>query len=220
MKTCIACGRKLAASAFAPNLNQCRDCRRAYVRRWTKENADRVKAKKREYYERHREHTLDRMKKYYADNREEVRERNRDWQARNRAHVSSYKASYYLQNIDREKAQRRQAYAANREEAKARVKRWQQENRARRSEYSRRRRARLKVGSYGRPTEAALQAKAAMWGNRCWMCGGPFTEFDHVKPLSKGGAHVLANLRPACKPCNSSKRDAWPFLLTGESVAS
>lgn len=43
------------------------------------------------------------------------------------------------------------------------------------------------------------------WGNRCWMCGGPYEEADHVIPLALGGPHCLANLRPACKSCNSAK---------------
>lgn len=43
----------------------------------------------------------------------------------------------------------------------------------------------------------------------CWMCGATPTSTDHVKPLSRGGPHILANLRPACGPCNSRKRDRW-----------
>ena len=39
---------------------------------------------------------------------------------------------------------------------------------------------------------------------------------DHVTPLSKGGAHVIENLVPACRPCNSSKGDKlladWIFF--------
>jgi len=49
------------------------------------------------------------------------------------------------------------------------------------------------------------------WGNKCWMCEGPFEHVDHVKPLSKGGPHILANLRPACASCNASKNDRWPL---------
>lgn len=37
------------------------------------------------------------------------------------------------------------------------------------------------------------------------------TEEDHVKPLSAGGTHCLANLCPACKPRNASKRGVWPL---------
>ncbi len=44
------------------------------------------------------------------------------------------------------------------------------------------------------------------------MCGGPFEEVDHVKPIAKGGWHALANLRPACFRCNNQKSDKWPVL--------
>lgn len=45
----------------------------------------------------------------------------------------------------------------------------------------------------------------------CWICGGPKEEIDHVKPLSKGGPHMLANIRPICRSCNRTKRDEWPL---------
>jgi 5-methylcytosine-specific restriction endonuclease McrA len=51
--------------------------------------------------------------------------------------------------------------------------------------------------------------RMSMWGNRCWMCGGPFECLDHVKPLSRGGADCLANYRPACRSCNCSKGARW-----------
>lgn len=56
-----------------------------------------------------------------------------------------------------------------------------------------------------------LAARMSMWGDRCWMCGATATAADHVKPLARGGSHCLANLRPACKPCNSAKKDRWPL---------
>lgn len=60
-------------------------------------------------------------------------------------------------------------------------------------------------------TAEQLTQRMAYWGNRCWMCGGPFEAIDHVKPLNKGGWHALMNLRPACMSDNSRKRDKWPF---------
>lgn len=45
-------------------------------------------------------------------------------------------------------------------------------------------------------------------GRECSYCGA--TEdlsVDHVVPLSRGGTNDPENLTPACKPCNSSKRD-------------
>jgi 5-methylcytosine-specific restriction endonuclease McrA len=51
--------------------------------------------------------------------------------------------------------------------------------------------------------------KMSYWGNRCWMCSAAYQQVDHFKPLSKGGGDILANLRPACKSCNSKKKDKW-----------
>lgn len=61
-------------------------------------------------------------------------------------------------------------------------------------------------------TQQQQDARWSMWGGRCWQCGvADATEEDHVKPLSAGGTHCLANLRPACKPCNASKHGDWPL---------
>lgn len=58
-------------------------------------------------------------------------------------------------------------------------------------------------------TAAQLAARLEFWGGRCWMCGDTATALDHVKPLSKGGWHALANIRPACTSCNSKKNAMW-----------
>lgn len=56
-----------------------------------------------------------------------------------------------------------------------------------------------------------IQDRWAYYGDRCWMCGNVANVTDHVKPLSKGGAHTLSNLRPACRSCNSRKGNKWPY---------
>ena len=58
-------------------------------------------------------------------------------------------------------------------------------------------------------TPAQLSNRMAYYGNRCWMCKGPFEHVDHVKPISKGGTHMLANLRPSCGHCNNVKHAQW-----------
>lgn len=57
-------------------------------------------------------------------------------------------------------------------------------------------------------TAEELAARLSMFAG-CWLCGAPATEVDHVKPLAAGGAHALANLRPACGPCNRRKYSKW-----------
>jgi 5-methylcytosine-specific restriction endonuclease McrA len=89
---------------------------------------------------------------------------------------------------------------------------WIAANPARKRESYRRRRARVR-GVDSVPFDAKqLDAKYAYWGNACWICRsvGPL-EADHVKPINKGGPHMLANLRPACARCNRAKRDRWPL---------
>lgn len=47
------------------------------------------------------------------------------------------------------------------------------------------------------------------FGHRCAYClrdGLRLTQ-DHVVALSKGGAHDVTNIVPACKPCNTRKRE-------------
>lgn len=61
-------------------------------------------------------------------------------------------------------------------------------------------------------TAAEKASRFELWGGRCWMCGiEAATQEDHVKPISKGGSHCLANLRPVCHSCNSSKGGRWPL---------
>lgn len=44
-----------------------------------------------------------------------------------------------------------------------------------------------------------------MFGFRCYVCGGPWEQDDHVIPLSRGGTNWPANLRPICKLHNLMK---------------
>jgi 5-methylcytosine-specific restriction endonuclease McrA len=47
-------------------------------------------------------------------------------------------------------------------------------------------------------------------GLRCRHCGA--TEeltIDHIRPVSKGGSGVLANLQLLCSGCNSAKGNSW-----------
>jgi 5-methylcytosine-specific restriction endonuclease McrA len=64
-------------------------------------------------------------------------------------------------------------------------------------------------------TPAEIQNRFADFGNCCAYCGKDGNgdrrlELEHFIPLSKGGGHVLGNMLPACKQCNSSKRACDP----------
>jgi 5-methylcytosine-specific restriction endonuclease McrA len=63
-----------------------------------------------------------------------------------------------------------------------------------------------------------LQAILDRDGMICHLCGNPIDPllpgndaygltYDHVIPLSKGGAHSMENIHPAHNSCNARKRD-------------
>lgn len=154
----------------------------------------------------------------YARNKER-------WRPSRRAHYRANRDVY----IARAKAQ----YYADREAGKARATAWAQANAERRQEIRlasdrrryaldperkreawRKRHAAIKRDCAVYPfTTDQLAAKVAYWGERCWICAGAWDSIDHVKPLAKRGPHMLANLRPICTPCNTRKRDRWPFQV-------
>jgi len=186
LKECRGCKQVQAASAFAfrkrgePQLNtHCRTCTK-------------VKAAA-----------------YYLANRERLISHAKSWQAENR--------DVYLATVKAYQKANRQAYAernarysrSNRQKINLHHAQWRSLNRDKIAAKDFRRRANKINAPTVSFSEQQLQARLAYFAWKCWMCGGAYEHIDHVKPLNKGGSHMLANLRPACASCNSSKKDTW-----------
>lgn len=196
MKHCPKCGRDLPADTvhFPPSKQRpdglfgwCRDCKRGGDRQ---SHAD------------HRETRTRKMRERYQANPEPQRARSRE-QARanpeaNRARATAWNKA----NRDRRRAIVRahdaRVYATNPE---IKRERWRARN------------ALIRKGVNGGQISVELLAgKLDYYGGMCrWCRFRPATDWDHVKPLSKGGAHILANLTPACGPCNGAKHNLWPL---------
>lgn len=152
-----------------------------YMKEYRAANADRLAQQVREYREHNRSVLRERQKAYYAANRELVL-------TRDRARYPERRALRLSQHAAWQKARPDLIRIAN----------------------AKRRALRAKASVFPIRNESFI-AKWAYWGGKCWMCGDNASTWDHVKPLAKGGLHILANLRPACKPCNSGKKDRWPL---------
>ncbi len=51
-----------------------------------------------------------------------------------------------------------------------------------------------------------------VFDKRCAYCCEPKKlGMDHFVPLASGGKHIISNLVPCCRNCNSSKKDRDPF---------
>lgn len=237
-KPCSRCALILPAAAF--NRNR-RDARTGLTSRCRICDSEYKKEHRAKYPERHREAAAKRYerdkekrKAYSAEwyRRPGVRERQlaiarerywadptatrakaRAYRQANREAVRTWKQAEYQRDGEKIRARMARAYAADRQRHIAAVVDWQRRNPGFINERNRRYRARKAKAAIGVVTPALLDAKLAFWGWKCWICGAEPDTWDHVKPLNKGGAHMLGNLRPACWSCNSSKSDKWPFPM-------
>jgi 5-methylcytosine-specific restriction endonuclease McrA len=206
-KRCTKCGEVKPLEAFAKRAamrdgrrSQCRACdateraakidyERERVTRWRRENPERQRAAGRRQYWADPDRIRTRKRAWHAANAELVHRRKRASydSAKNRARIRAWRAA----NPDAD----RLYLAAHRAEAIERTRR-----------YRARKREALTV-----PFTAEQLAHRLSMFPGCWVCGGEWSEIDHVKPLAKGGAHCLANLRPICRSHNASKADTWPY---------
>lgn len=114
------------------------------------------------------------------------------------------KREIYASKIDEMREYRVQYYAKNREAVKAYRKVWRTKN-----PWSQLAKACNERGKHfnvvGKVTPSELRARVEFYGGRCWVCGDPWKEIDHVKPLGAGGANIASNLRPACFRCSRAR---------------
>ena len=119
------------------------------------------------------------------------------------------------------KAKNKRWKANNPEQDRAHSRKWRQANREVIRNHNIKRRA-LQVAATVVPfTAAELDQRMDYHGNKCYLqidgiCTGAFDHVEHVKPLTKGGANMLCNLRPVCGPCNRRKYNFWPFPIGGK----
>lgn len=144
---------------------------------------------------------LERARLYREAHRDQQMASARAWKAANPGRVRELSRSWYLANRDSVRVRTLAWRAAHLD----RVRELWRRGGLRRGERSR---------GFVKFSEAELVARLSMWSG-CWIrgprCTGGFEAVDHVKPLSKGGPHVLANLRPACAACNGWKGARWPL---------
>lgn len=67
------------------------------------------------------------------------------------------------------------------------------------------RRARLAQADVREVTQRDLDRLVARYRGLCAYCPEPWSQWDHVVPLCRGGRHAIGNLLPSCRRCNYSK---------------
>ncbi len=134
-----------------------------------------------------------------------------------RACQKVYRKAWGESNKERTAAYDAAYYAANKERRAARKADWQRANPDKVKASMQRRRAR-KRNAQGTFTADQWKARLDYHGYKCIYCGVEkhqtpegWLTCDHQIPLARGGSNWPSNLVPACKSCNSSKRDRTYF---------
>lgn len=185
----------------------CAECQRAAKReRWARDRDAIAEARKAEYDELVRLGICRTCKKAAA-----VEGKSRC--APCREYMAAAAAKSRNRDPEGQRARSRAAYAANPERGRSYTAKWRTrpDFPERNRQASHRHRALRAAATVVPFTPDQLAQRLAYFGGLCWICGRPGEQVDHVKPLSKGGAHCLANLRPACARCNNKKRAMWPL---------
>lgn len=176
-RPCHNCSGRLRNSE-----GQCVVCRRTRHKRWVQAqraaDLDAWRAKQRAAQTRYKEKNPEKARM----NRSAATMRWRE------THAEAWKT--YARDWWRRNPEKRRQYQKN---AKAAIK----------AVDHRRRAAKRKAA--GTTSGGALLGRAAVFDNRCWVCGGVANAIDHVIALCNGGTNWPANLRPICTPCNGAK---------------
>lgn len=136
------------------------------------------------------------------------REYQREWVHRNaERHREQSRAGvkrWRKRHPEEHKAYRRRYHADNAERLNAQTAAWHRAHPEVRIAVHHRRRAREAGG--GSFTAAEWLALIAEYGYHCGYCGRDRPlQPDHRIPLKRGGPNVIANIIPACGPCNQRK---------------
>ena len=132
-----------------------------------------------------------------------------------RSCVSKHRANYYLKHQDDIKNKSRIWSINNKEKSNASKKSWAKKHPDKVKEAIKL--CQHKRNAIMRGAEAekfSINDIIKTYGNICYYCGGgKFEHIDHYIPLSKGGGHILANVRPACASCNLRKGSKNPEVF-------
>lgn len=218
MKTCTGCHMALSREAFTRHVrradglsDRCRACKKAAAARHYLEHKAEIRAKNNAYATTHADWKRESDARCYAQNRDRRRAQHKEWLSKNGDTKRLLDADYYRAN--REDVLARNRSYRSRPDVAAKLqeyhREWSRRNRAKMNEYASRRRARHARARIVHISDDQLAQRLSVFDNACVVCAS--TEdltIDHVKSLFRGGPHMLGNLVPMCRSCNSRKGHA------------
>jgi hypothetical protein len=180
-------------------------------KQYYKANAEALRERCRAWHAANKERVLARKKRYRIANLVKELNRCRKWHAANASSISSKKRMQRRTQSERIRERDRIWRERNPASVREARKRYAQRHREKVNEFTRRRKARRRAGrvaSFAPLTSKQKEQVFAVWRNCCAYCGSAEKlSVDHVLPLIRGGLDEVSNILPACRFCNTSKRD-------------
>lgn len=183
-----------------------RESLRARGRAHWQANQDKAKA----YNSTHREEKKAYQQAYYLANKDKLLLKHLVYRIAHQEHHRAYQRAYRVAHMEQCQTYK----ATHKKETRVRTQLYRQAHPESHRSSEHRRRARKMSALCTATSEQEVAIKTAYKG-RCAYCGKRPSQLtiDHVVPLAKGGTHTPENLVPACKACNSAKRDKQAPLI-------
>lgn len=144
-------------------------------------------------------------KKYYEDNIEKIREKNKLWVKNNLEKVKRIASNWRKNNIEKAREIERKSKEKNKNKAKESYRKWEKSHPDSVKARYNNRRAR-KAGNGGSFSSQEWNDLCRKYDNKCVCCKEEKKLCaDHIIPLFLGGTSNIENIQPLCKSCNSRK---------------
>jgi 5-methylcytosine-specific restriction endonuclease McrA len=152
---------------------------------------------------------------YRAENAERLLAQKRAYYQENLGAIRARRHAAQGQTTERNRPRQRAYYAANRDRRAAYIAEYKRENKDAVNAWNRRRALRKRGTPISDATGAQWVALKAAYGQRCAYCGNRSERLtqDHVIPLSRRGSHTALNIVPACRSCNARKFTGPPLPI-------
>lgn len=224
VKVCLGpCGRELPLECFGKakeghygRRSRCKECRnleekqRRAVTVRTEEQKAASRAQASAWAKANPERRAQNARLYYEDHKDAIKARSKGWQHQNPEKKKAYNAKWAAENKETTRRYAREWQAANKDLYRSIQKRWRTEHVG----YWRLRASQLKNTRSDFTFDQWVELLGE-FNHSCAYClrSDVKLTMDHMTPLSKGGEHTRSNIVPACKPCNSRKKDRSIFYM-------
>ncbi len=199
-----------------------KDSIKKHNERYYQDNKQVINEKNRQYYYNNKEKCLNDVKTYRENNKDKISARVKKYRERNKQIISQYQKQWYENNKERVLQKVNRYREENDEIIKLKKKQFIQANPGYNNNRAQRYRAK-KMQLVATLTDKQWKCILITFKHECAYCGKSESEQrkecgeplhrEHFIPVSRGGEYTHDNIIPACKSCNSSKRDkdffAW-----------